>query len=375
MRTDVATATIPDAGLEAGQAHVQAVQDQILTHGLDAERALALADALEGAGRLVDAVDALVVANRLRRDVATERRLVRLRAAAFGQLSAALAPSQWPHFEVDGVAPQTDGPLEVPAAELSATVMRDGLYRRGHLLVRGLIPRARVERLRHCIDETFRAHDEVARSGTTPATQPWCDPFEGIPDAAAHRLMVRASHGILAADSPRALHEYLETLESAGVRNLVAAYLGERPALSVMKCTLRRADPSDWRIRLSNWHQDGAFLGHGIRTVNVWVALSKCGEDAPGMELMPCRLTGLISRGGDGAEFDWTVSPQTIAREIPGVPIWRPTFDEGDVLMFDHWSLHRTAADERMSKLRYAVESWFFAPSAYPADSPTMLVV
>jgi hypothetical protein len=187
--------------------------------------------------------------------------------------------------------------------------------------------------------------------------------------------MVRAAHGVLAADAPRALVEHLETVQDVGLRSMIAAYLGERPALSIMKCTLRRADPSDWRIRLSNWHQDGAFLGQGIRTLNVWVALSRCGRDAPGMELIPRRLTGLISRGEEGAQFDWTVSNETIARELPGVPIWRPEFEPGDVLMFDHWSLHRTAADEGMTNVRYAIESWFFAPSVYPGDPATMLLV
>ena len=36
-------------------------------------------------------------------------------------------------------------------------------------------------------------------------------------------------------------------------------------------------------------------------------------------------------------------------------------------MLFDELFLHRTAIDGSMSKRRYAVESWFFAPSAYPA--------
>ena len=352
-----------------------AVQEGLLAHGLDADGAMALADALERDGRLVEAVDALALAARLRRDVATEQRLLRLRCTAFPQLDHALAPSTWPHFRCDPDEPVADGPFEVPASALTPAIFRDGLVRHGHVLVRGLVSSARIARLRECIDEAFRADELVATSGPTPETAPWHDVFEGIPDAGIHRLMVRASHGVLAADAPRALFEYLETLQDLGLRNMIAAYLGERPALSVMKCTLRRADPSDWRIRLSNWHQDGAFLGHGIRTVNVWVSLSRCGRDAPGMELIPRRLTGLLSRGEEGAQFDWTVSNETIARELPGVTIWRPEFEPGDVLMFDHWMLHRTASDEGMKNVRYAIESWFFAPSVYPGDPATMLVV
>ena len=44
----------------------------------------------------------------------------------------------------------------------------------------------------------------------------------------------------------------------------------------------------------------------------------------------------------------------------------RPLFAPGDVLLFDHLFLHRTASEPTMTDTRYAIESWFFAPSAYP---------
>jgi len=122
------------------------------------------------------------------------------------------------------------------------------------------------------------------------------------------------------------------------------------------------------------WHQDGAFLGKGIRTVDAWFALSPCGRDAPRMDLIPVRLERVLATGETGAGFDWTVSADTIARELPGVSVWRPEFDPGDVLLFDEMILHRTAAAPGMTGLRYAIESWFFAPSVYP-DTSTPLVV
>jgi hypothetical protein len=45
------------------------------------------------------------------------------------------------------------------------------------------------------------------------------------------------------------------------------------------------------------------------------------------------------------------------------------------VLLFDEFAVHRTAADEGMLNVRYAIESWFFAPSAYPNGRSTPLVV
>ena len=62
--------------------------------------------------------------------------------------------------------------------------------------------------------------------------------------------------------------------------------MGERPALSVKKSTLRRV-PVDTQ---TDWHQDGAFIGEDIRTCNGWIALTDCGGDPPGVELVPPRV-------------------------------------------------------------------------------------
>jgi hypothetical protein len=50
------------------------------------------------------------------------------------------------------------------------------------------------------------------------------------------------------------------------------------------------------------------------------------------------------------------------------LPIMRPRFMPGDALLFDELFLHKTASDPSMRRPRYAVESWFFAPSGFPKD-------
>jgi hypothetical protein len=57
-------------------------------------------------------------------------------------------------------------------------------------------------------------------------------------------------------------------------------------------------------------------------------------------------------------------SSSGVSRETPPC---RPVFEPGDVLLFDDLFLHRTAVDPAMTRDRYAIETWFFAPSAYPA--------
>lgn len=324
------------------------------------------------AGRLLDAVDALAEANRRLPDPALERRLVRLRRDAFASLDR--TPRMPPDLGI-AAEPAPPGPCEITPDRLDRTMLARGIRQHGALLVRGLVPEARVARLRAAIDGAFEGQVIASAAGVTPAIAPWCDPLDGIPDGEAHRFMVRAAHGVLTVDSPRALAELLHTFHALGLDALIASYLGERPVLAAKKCTLRRIDPGDWKVAVSNWHQDGAFLGEGIRTVNVWVALSRCGRDAPGLEILPLRLDRLLPRGGPGADFDWTVSRDVIARELPGIPIWEPLFEPGDVLFFDDWLLHRTAARPGMPHVRYSVECWLFAPSTYVDPASTGIVV
>ena len=66
----------------------------------------------------------------------------------------------------------------------------------------------------------------------------------------------------------------------------------------------------------------------------------------------------------DGAPHDAVRHP--LAREAADAPVVRPEFRAGDALLFDHLFLHSTAVTDAMVRERYAMETWFFAPSAYP---------
>ncbi|MGH8978553.1 MAG: phytanoyl-CoA dioxygenase family protein, partial [Acidimicrobiia bacterium] len=114
------------------------------------------------------------------------------------------------------------------------------------------------------------------------------------------------------------------------------------------------------------WHQDGAFLGRGIRALNIWLSLSHCGTDAPSLDILPRRLDDIVETGTHGSYFDWAVGPELVEELARETPVVRPAFGPGDVLLFDDMLLHRTATDPSMSRARYAIETWCFAPSHYP---------
>ena len=173
---------------------------------------------------------------------------------------------------------------------------------------------------------------------------------------------MRASGAVWTADSPRMLAALTDLVAESGVTDLVTAYLGERPALSANKCTLRRV-PLDTNV---GWHQDGAFLGQHVRTLNLWLALGDCGTDAPGLDLVPRRFDEVLPSGTEGAMFDWSVAADVVERSAGSVGIVRPEFGAVDALLFDHLFLHSTAVEPTMTRERHAMETWFFAPAAYP---------
>ena len=345
--------------------------DHAAHEGAAADRLLAHGRALADAGRLLEAIDVLTDANRMRPDATVESRLVRLRHAAFAELGRCTKPPV-PAAAVEPVA-LDDLPARTPA-ELSASVLREGILRHGAVWVRGLVPPTAVARLRDAIDRSIDAYDATAAGHAASDTVTWFDPLD-IKDPGFARDWRRQANAVLTADSPRGLFEFLGIVHDVGIARLLTEFFGERPALAAEKCTMFRVSAREPRMRVADWHQDGAFLGDGIRTVNCWFALSRCGRDAPGMDIVPRRIDRVLPLGEEGCHFDWSVSPMTVARAFPRVRPFRPEFQEGDALLFDELTVHRTAADEDMPNVRYAIESWFFAPSAYPIDRSTPLVV
>ena len=86
------------------------------------------------------------------------------------------------------------------------------------------------------------------------------------------------------------------------------------------------------------------------------------------MDVVPRRLDEFVATGTEGTFLDFQVS-QAVAEEAAGeVGIVRPIFDPGDALLFDDLMLHQTGSDPSMPNPRYAIESWFFGASAYPAN-------
>ncbi len=321
-------------------------------------------EALAAKGRFEAAIEVGMGINRTSRDADLEARLVKWRRQAFIALPPAEGRPDWPPTLPDPFPDQV-GPPEIQRHQLSADVLGGAILHHGCLIVRGLLSEPEADRRRADIDRAFDGYDAFWEEGqTAQPTAPWYRPFP-MPideDMADARRFVRSGEGVWTAESPQILFDVVESFKAAGLGEAIGGFLGERPVISLGKSTLRRVPITTG----TDWHQDGSFMGVDIRTVNVWLALSHCGDDAPGLDIVARRLPGLVERGTPGAYFPWSVAPDKAAAAAEGTSIASPTFAPGDAVLFDHLCLHRTGIRPGMTKTRYAIESWFFAPSAYP---------
>ena len=320
--------------------------------------------------QLASEIESLTQSNRAHPDPETERRLVEVRhLLGLSLLEAARGNPAYPEPAFDRL-PARNGDLPgIAPGELSPEVVRAGILRDGCLLIRGLVDRGDAEALANDIDRAFAARDAAAAG--TPGEPGYYDEFEPDPRFKGFfaRDWVSGGGGLWAADSPHLVFRMLDTFDRARLIEVIRNYLNEPPTISVQKCTLRRVDPDAGH----GWHQDGAFMGD-VRALNVWLSLSRCGDEAPGMDIVPRRLDGIVPTGTEGAIFEWSVSPQ-VAEEAAGPEgVLRPIFEPGDVLLFDDLFLHSTAAEPDMQKSRWAIESWFFGASAAPAEYAPLAV-
>lgn len=329
------------------------------------------ADQAEADGRLLDAVQVLLDANRRSPDPAVEERLLIARHRAYEEAARASGGrAEWPPAAPD-LTPGIKGIPEIHRDDLTVEAVASAVRHHGVLLVRGMLGEDDIKHMQVVIDEVFAKHDAWEDGSMNPTeTRPWFVPFTPEGDhlhkhESLARGWVREAGGVSTVDSPRGLHEFLEVLERCDIRDILTEYFGEPPAISAKKNTLRRVPT---HLFLSDWHQDGSFLGTEIRSLNLWLSLTRCGgdTDVPGLDIVPRRMTEVLETGNPDSIFNWSIGPGLVEPFLEDTPIVSPEFAPGDALFFDEMLVHRTAIPPQIGAERYAVESWFFAPSHYP---------
>lgn len=328
-----------------------------------AHPAIESAAAREAAGDWADAIDILVAANRVDPAPEVEVALADLRHRAW--IGFADQPDG---TRVDPRPSPAIGPSGLPEgdfATITAGEIRGAVLDHGSLLMRDALRPEQVDELRTEIDVASQAalHPDTAPAATwRPLQIDRAVRGERGELRPLRRSFVSEAGGALLADAPHAMFVLHEILADLGLLGMVTEYLGARPVMSAHKSTLRRV-PVD---AVGGWHQDGAFLGAGVRAFNIWIALTDCGVDAPGLDILPCRLDHIVPTGTEGSYFEWAVSDRLVDELATTTPVVRPELRAGDMVIFDEMLLHRTAVDPAMTRDRHAVEFWCFSAGSYP---------
>ena len=333
------------------------------------EQAQALA--LDRQGRLREAIAAWTDLNLREPDAATEKRILALRHDAARTPPSAKPVDRWPPEFADPYPEVSGRPPECSARELTTPLVGGAVHHHGCLLVRGLLTAESAAELVATVDAALAARD-AATSRKPRADETRYYAHDPAYDATGTQAFVERAWceqlgGLLVADSPRGLFQLLASLRAAGVPRLIEEYFNEPPEIAVEKCVFRRVEGS----RAPAWHQDGSFLGEGVRALNVWIALTRCGgqTDCPGLEIVPRRVNHLVARGGDNAISEIEVSPELARAGLGAAPV-APLFEAGDALIFDELFLHQTMPGG--TRTRYAAEVWVFAPSHLPPRYVTL---
>ncbi len=326
------------------------------------------ADRLCAAGKLDEAIALLTGQNARQPDIVLEKRIIALRREAFDRLQPGTPPDWNRATQEHAFAIDECGLPFIRASELSPELVRAALAQHGSLLIRGLLDTATATGFVEGLDQALDQLAAVRKGNPAEAETPFYAP-DYDPEQPRGRGFIHSTGGILAIDSPRLMTRLIDAFRQLGIDELVTQYLGERPAISIEKCTLRRMK----LLPQASWHQDGAFLGD-VRSLNLWIALTPCGTHAPGLDIVAKPLDGMVESGTGDAMFPWCVGDE-MARQVAGAGgIASPEFAAGDAVIFDHTNLHRTRLIEGMTSQRHAIETWFFAPSKFPEGYTGLLL-
>ncbi len=268
---------------------------------------------------------------------------------------------------------------EIDAADLCIETLGSAMAHKGCLIVRNFLDTRSIEPLKIAIDrvmdEDIAAADHASSGEVRPTV--FHNPPRNLsvflpePDLTWARGFHRDTGSVMTVESAGITEALAEWFSSLGFRDLLEAYLGEPACLSALKWVLRR---TKFPIAENGWHQDGAFMGKQINSLNMWMPLDHCGgtSGAPGMDIIPFRFHDIVAAGTDDAVFNWSAGPESIERFQGDQAPVSPVFHPGDIFLFDHLLLHRTQFGHDFSRPRYAIETWFFGERNFPKNQIPM---
>jgi hypothetical protein len=312
-------------------------------------------------------------AAKLRQEESLEdaQRLLRLRWRA-GGWAVREAKAKSP-YHLEG-APELAPPDEIQVSDLTPDIARAALARNGNLVLRGLIPQAAAEDFVQRIDRTVDGFQHVVKnkgSGSQSADLGYIAFRPPPPDrkhvADNRKYLAVEEISALTVDSPLLFERLVHYLKASGIVSIAEQIFGERPVAAIQKSAMRRMPLG----HPAGWHQDLGAVGAGTKAIALWIPFSPCGRDAAGFEFVRRRFNGPVPQMNDSL-MPWVIANDMVTSVQDGADVVTPEFNPGDAMMFDQYSLHRGASYPHMTKWRWSIDTWLFAPSSVPSHITPM---
>ncbi len=272
---------------------------------------------------------------------------------------------------------------EIAASDLTGAFLKKSMREHGCIIVRDFFDDNEVRTMRSYVDYAFRVKDdgflsryllkecdlqpvlkETSRNikEKRKSNPTYTDSFK---KGAGLARFIGHSESRLTVRTPNIAEKLLRLYEKKALKDLLENYFGSEPCISVKKWNLRKSRPPAAPI---DFHQDGAFMGDEIDSLNCWIPLSDCGAgyDVQGIDIVPLRLMHVFPPGS--GVLDLTVAASAIIEKYSEKAIVTPTFRKGDLIFFDHLLLHRTQSLPNATENRYAIETWFFDSVNFPKN-------
>ena len=169
--------------------------------------------------------------------------------------------------------------------------------------------------------------------------------------------------------SAQVLQGLLEAYRECGLLRTVGEYLGDEAVLFAERAKLRHQRGDRDRYAAIPWHQDVNFFGNQCYAINCWAAITPCGEDNPGLAVIPRRTEqrhGWDSEELAPLDYGKRLSEGDIEALSRDFPVVTPVFEPGDAILFDEMTIHTTRPKPWKRPDQIVAISWFFRAAHFP---------
>ncbi len=229
---------------------------------------------------------------------------------------------------------------EIEAAKVTPMELRTLYRRNGCLLIRDLLSPGEVDTLQrignisYAIGETVAAH-------SAPEQLP-LDISDGLLTRGyISWVRLKASLGCSGTDLDARLTAIVDK-----VGTVAQAIYGD-PTVRLLESfsviRRHRRSPRSGELTTVPWHRDFSFVGPGgiDRSVNFWIPLTEVGEVAPSIEVIVASHGHMVKVPDETPGVTY-IAEQWVSEHLGDLQRWTPRCKPGDVMVFDHQTVHRT---------------------------------